>query len=244
MVGAWPLLIGAGGGLSVHLHPFLPRSLLPCLALWGGGDESETHLRSISVGFCFLCSSVELYAVAGQVTNSPYPWCCRWRWFPPRRDCRSSSPPDISCVALPQGRTAAVWSSIHVAGKHGSSIGTIVKVMPEGPSPPAHSQQSCQVIAEPSLRSFLQVRRREGRWQAELSNALSQPQGTDTALSDTHIVQYVAQSPKLASRSGNGVDTSKRQRKRLVSWDAHLIRPGGVLHRHSRSTSPTLKCAS
>lgn len=187
MVGAWPLLTR---GLSVHSGPFLPRALLPCLApsVW---DESEMHLRSISVGFCFLCNNVELHVVVGQVTNSPHP-CCRWHWFPPRRDCRLSAPPDISCMALPQGQMAAAWSNIHVAGDHDSPVGTIVTVIPEGPSPPACSWQSCQVITEPSLRSFLQKRRRKSGWQTELSDALSQPKGTGTSLSDVHIMQYVA----------------------------------------------------
>ena len=131
-----------------------------------------------------------------------------------------------------------------MAGEHDSSIGTVAKVIPEGPSPPARSQKSCRVITEPSLRSFLQVRRREGRWQTELSNASSQPKGTGTALSDIHIVQYVAQSPKLASRSGNSVDASKWQCKWLVSWDVNLISPSGVLRRHSGSTLPTLNCTT
>ncbi|KAK2528071.1 hypothetical protein Q9966_009965 [Columba livia] len=47
------------------------------------------------------------------------------------------------------------------------------------------------------------------------SSALSQPKGTGISLSDIHVMQYVAQSPKLASRSGNSVDTSKLQRKGL-----------------------------
>lgn len=201
------------------------------------------HLRSISVGFHVLCSNVELYAVVGQATNSPHP-CCRWHWFPPRRDCRSSAPPDISCMVLPQGQMAAAWSSIHVAGKHDSCVGAVVKVIPESPSPPARFRQSPRVIAEPSLRSFLQLRRREGRWQMGLSNALSQPEGTGTALSDIHLVQYMAQSPKLAYGSGNSVDTSKWQRKQLVSWDMNLISLGGVLHRHSRSTEQTHNCTT
>lgn len=76
------------------------------------------------------------------------------------------------------------------------------------------------------------------------SSALSQPKGTGISLSDIHVMQYVAQSPKLASRSGNSVDTSKLQRKGLVSWDMNLIRPSGVLHRYSGSTEPTLNCTT
>ncbi|PKU33674.1 hypothetical protein llap_16022 [Limosa lapponica baueri] len=49
----------------------------------------------------------------------------------------------------------------------------------------------------------------------ELSDAFSQPKGAGTSLSDTHIVRYMAQSPRLASGCGNSVDTSKWQCKRL-----------------------------
>ncbi|KAK2537693.1 hypothetical protein Q9233_002543 [Columba guinea] len=130
-----------------------------------------------------------------------------------RRDCGSSAPPDISCIVLPHRQMAAAWSSIHVAGENNCPIGTTVKVIPEGPSPPACSRQSRQVISEPSLRSFLQEK--EEQLANTASSALSQPKGTGISLSDIHIMQYVAQSPKLASRSGNSVDTSKLQRKRL-----------------------------
>lgn len=125
------------------------------------------HLRSVSVGFCFLCRNVELY-ILRRVTNSPHP-CCRWYWFLLRRDCGSSAPPDISCIVLPHRQMAAAWSSIHVAGENNCPIGTAVKVIPEGPSPPACSRQSRQVITEPSLRSFLQVRRRKSSWRTQLA---------------------------------------------------------------------------
>lgn len=78
----------------------------------------------------------------------------------------------------------------------------------------------------------------------ELTNALSQPKGTDTALSDTHTMQYSTQSPKLASRSRSKVGPSKSQRKQLVSWDMNLIRPSGVPCRQSGSTLLTLNCAT
>lgn len=106
-----------------------------------------------------------------------------------------------------------------MAGERDSSVGTIVRVTPEGPSPPARSQQSCGIIAEVSLRSF--------QSSAMLCHNLK---------AQVQPVWYVAQSPKLAPRSGNGVDVSKWRCEQLVSGDVNLISPSGVLHRHSRST--------
>lgn len=76
--------------------------------------------------------------------------------------------------------------------------------------------------------------RKEGRWQTELSNAFSQPKGTGTGLSDSHIVQNMAQSPKLASTFGEVVGASKWQCKWLGSQNMNLIITSGVLHRQSQ----------
>lgn len=68
-----------------------------------------------------------------------------------------------------------------------------------------------KVISEPSLISVLQVRRKKGRWQTELSSALSRLKGAGTAPSDIHSMQDIAQSCKQASRSGKSVETPKWQ---------------------------------
>lgn len=74
-----------------------------------------------------------------QVTNSSHP-CCRWHWFPPRRD----------------HQTSAVWFYhedwwlLHGAALVWLVSMSMVKVtLPEGPSPPSHCWQS--VIPVPSI---------------------------------------------------------------------------------------------
>lgn len=58
MVGAWPLLIG---GLSVHLHPFLPRSLLPCLTLWRGVGDMNLK-RTLEASLLGSASSAAMWS--------------------------------------------------------------------------------------------------------------------------------------------------------------------------------------
>lgn len=65
------------------------------------------HLSSNSVGFCFLCSNVEvtsdkLITSLLQVTLVP----------------SQEGPPNSSCVVLPRGLVAAAWSSTDVACEH------------------------------------------------------------------------------------------------------------------------------
>lgn len=129
-----------------------------------------------SLGFCFLCSNVEPYAVAVQVTNSPHP-CCRWRWFPPRGDRRSSALPNIIAWhyhkdrQLLRGAASMCQASmtLHRWASEGYPRGSLT------PSPFPAILLSPNHLWDHSFRW-----EGKSRLQTELDNAVSQPKGTDS----------------------------------------------------------------